>query len=640
MKKNIKGRILSVMSAAAMAATTMSALPATISASASTLSGQNAKGIVSQMKIGWNLGNTLDAHNSKVPAGSSPETYATQWKMPAPNAQQFQAVKEAGFNTVRIPVTWYEHLEQRGNSYHVNDAWMSYVKKTVDYAIDRDMFVILNIHHEDFINVGQFTDNSYYQAEVKMKSIWSEVAETFKNYDQHLIFEGMNEPRETGRGSAIEWGSGDSNSWNYINRLNEVFVRTVRAQGSSQNQERLLMLPGYAASSSYDAINNIQIPYNAGNVALSVHAYAPYYFTMAHDDKANHKFPGQSGWGEDYESALSDMFGYFGQLQSIKGAPIIIGEFSASDFNNTEDRVRWAKSYLSKAKDKGIPCVLWDNNVIGATDGEAHGYLNRGNCTWYSQSKPVVEAMMEVYNISGSTGEDVNANYVWSKVNVGSDWIELFKEGQGRKVDVWKNFTVSGWKNFCNKDYDFVLVYDSGSEPELVLQDGNYDTWNRISSSDTTSTPFIKKFTYDDIMKAVNSSGLSFNDMKNLFISATTTELTAYGLYAVPKSNGGSGGGNDNPVINDPSLYPVVQTQVRDHKIGFKWNAVQGAEKYGIGVYQANKWVVKKQVDASVHTWTSPQVTSGTYRLVVLAKVNGQWVNTDVFKKSFYVTVR
>ena len=637
MKKNIKGRILSVMSAAAMAATTMSALPATISASASTLSGQNAKGIVSQMKIGWNLGNTLDAHNSKVPAGSSPETYATQWKMPAPNAQQFQAVKEAGFNTVRIPVTWYEHLEQRGNSYHVNDAWMSYVKKTVDYAIDRDMFVILNIHHEDFINVGQFTDNSYYQAEVKMKSIWSEVAETFKNYDQHLIFEGMNEPRETGRGSAIEWGSGDSNSWNYINRLNEVFVRTVRAQGSSQNQERLLMLPGYAASSSYDAINNIQIPYNAGNVALSVHAYAPYYFTMAHDDKANHKFPGQSGWGEDYESALSDMFGYFGQLQSIKGAPIIIGEFSASDFNNTEDRVRWAKSYLSKAKDKGIPCVLWDNNVIGATDGEAHGYLNRGNCTWYSQSKPVVEAMMEVYNISGSTGEDVNANYVWSKVNVGSDWIELFKEGQGRKVDVWKNFTVSGWKNFCNKDYDFVLVYDSGSEPELVLQDGNYDTWNRISSSDTTSTPFIKKFTYDDIMKAVNSSGLSFNDMKNLFISATTTELTAYGLYAVPKSNGG---GNDNPVINDPSLYPVVQTQVNNHKIGFKWNAVQGAEKYGIGVYQANKWVVKKQVDASVHTWTSPQVTSGTYRLVVLAKVNGQWVNTDVFKKSFYVTVR
>ena len=87
------------------------------------------------------------------------------------------------------------------------------------------------------------------------------------------------------------------------------------------------------------------------------------------------------------------------------------------------------------------------------------------------------------------------------------------------------------------------------------------------------------------------------------------------------------------------NLYPVVQTQVKDHKIGFKWNAVEGAEKYGIGVYQANKWVVKKQVDGSVHTWTSPQVANGTYRLVVLAKVNGEWVKADVFKHAFYVTV-
>ena len=87
------------------------------------------------------------------------------------------------------------------------------------------------------------------------------------------------------------------------------------------------------------------------------------------------------------------------------------------------------------------------------------------------------------------------------------------------------------------------------------------------------------------------------------------------------------------------NLYPVVKTQVKDHKIGFKWDAVEGAEKYGIGVYQANKWVVKKQVDASVHTWTSPKVANGTYRMVVLAKVNGEWVKADVFKHAFYVTV-
>ena len=93
------------------------------------------------------------------------------------------------------------------------------------------------------------------------------------------------------------------------------------------------------------------------------------------------------------------------------------------------------------------------------------------------------------------------------------------------------------------------------------------------------------------------------------------------------------------PADTAVSLYPVVQTQVKDSKIGFKWNKIPGAEKYGIGVYQANKWVVKKQLDGSITTWTSPQVRSGRYRLVVLAKVGGQWINADVFKKSFYVTV-
>ena len=96
---------------------------------------------------------------------------------------------------------------------------------------------------------------------------------------------------------------------------------------------------------------------------------------------------------------------------------------------------------------------------------------------------------------------------------------------------------------------------------------------------------------------------------------------------------------NANNNNNNSNLYPTVQTQVKDHKIGFKWSSVPGAEKYGIGVYQANKWVVKKQLDGSATSWTSPQVANGTYRLVVLAKVNGEWVKADVYKHSFYVTV-
>ncbi|MBE6867651.1 MAG: glycoside hydrolase family 5 protein [Ruminococcus albus] len=649
MKKKFVGKVLSAMSAAAIAATGAASLPiANVKASA--LSGQSSWNIVSQMKIGWNLGNTLDAHNSKVPSGSAPEKYATQWGMPAPNARQFQAVKEAGFNTVRIPVTWYEHLEQDGNGYHVNDTWMNYVKQTVDYAIDRDMFVILNIHHENFINVSQFNDNTYYQAELKMKGIWSDVAETFANYDQHLIFEGMNEPRQTGNSAVSEWGNGSGDNgytWNYINKLNATFVNTVRNQGSSQNRERLLMLPGYCASNDQTAISNIAIPNNAGNVALSVHAYTPYYFTMATDSKANHSFPGQSGWGADYEGEISNMFNYLGDLQRQKNAPVIIGEFSASDFGNTNDRIAWAKYYLGRAKEQGIPCVLWDNNVVGVANGEAHGYLNRGSCTWYDGAKDVVAAMMGVYGISSNLNSSVavDPNFKWSSVDIGSKWVQLYKNESGKTISSWKNFTVDGWKNYANSNYDFALVYDSASQPELVLQDGGNNTWNRVSSSDYSGTPFVKTFTYDDLMAAVNNSGLSMNDMSNLFISATTSELTAYGLYAVPK-NYSNPDPDPNPYQPSGDTYPTnirVNYNTQYHQIQFIWDSVPNAQNYGIAVYLAGKWRVQTSyIPASTRSYVTPKnLTPGlSYKVAIAAKVNGTWDTANAIKNAVFVTVR
>jgi aryl-phospho-beta-D-glucosidase BglC (GH1 family) len=297
MKNKKLGRALSAMSAAALAVTVMGSVP-TASIEASALSGQNAWNIVSQMTIGWNLGNTLDSYVDTMNMNtSSPEEFATSWGMPAPNANQFKAVKAAGFNTVRIPVTWYQHLERTGNGYHINDAWMDYVKQTVDYAYNEGLFVIINVHHEEnWINVPQFNDSTKAEAKIRLQSIWSELAEEFKDYDQHLIFEGMNEPRQRANSAVSEWGDGSGDggyTWNYINELNETFVRTVRANSTKANQERLLMLPGYCASSNRSTIENIAIPNNAGNVALSVHAYAPYYFTMCTDENGYHKFPRQ-----------------------------------------------------------------------------------------------------------------------------------------------------------------------------------------------------------------------------------------------------------------------------------------------------------------------------------------------------------
>lgn len=102
------------------------------------------------------------------------------------------------------------------DTYEIDKVWMDYVKQTVDYAYNLDMFVILNVHHEEWVNVERFTSETYADASHKLEDIWSQISDTFSNYDQRLIFEGMNEPRETNNPSNSEWGSGDTNSWNYI----------------------------------------------------------------------------------------------------------------------------------------------------------------------------------------------------------------------------------------------------------------------------------------------------------------------------------------------------------------------------------------------------------------------------------------
>ncbi len=625
MKKNTSGRFLSTLSAAALAVTAMGSLPAA-NIEASALSGQNAWNIVSQMKIGWNLGNTLDAYNGELNMYTdSPEKFATCWGMPAPSAEQFQAVKDAGFNTVRIPVTWYQHLEKTGNGYHINDAWLDYVKQTVDYAYSRDMFVILNVHHEeDWVNVPQFTEATKAEAKIRLQSIWSELAEEFKDYDQHLIFEGMNEPRQKSNSAVFEWGNGSGDggyTWNYINELNETFVRTVRANGSKNNQERVLMLPGYCASSDRDAIANINIPNNAGNVALSVHAYSPYYFTMCTDENGYHKFP-----AKNYENDLAYMFDYFGQLQQQKGAPIIIGEFSASDFNNTQDRINWAQSYLNKAKSKGIPCVLWDNNVIadpnGPESGECHGYLRRKDCTWYPESAKVVKAMMDVYGISSKMNiYTPPAAFSWSNMNIGSDWIQIYKNEGGKLLDAWDNIDVPGWSQYANKNYDFVLIYDSGSAPELDLmewRDEELKSWNRVTSGDDSDTPYVKVFTYDDLAAGISATGRNVSDMTNIFISATNSSLTAYGLYAVPKSG---------PVIT--KVNPSVTATASTNSVSVKWNAVNNAEGYQVCYKKdSGSWTVAGEVSANTTSYTINNLSESTkYQVAVLAKFSGSYYN-------------
>ncbi len=501
---------------------------------AGTLTGLDAFEVTRRMIVGWNLGNTLDSIGSNIGFDSAPAKSVTAWGNIEPNKELFETVKAAGFNTVRIPTTWYQHVkyDNATGKYIISEDWLAYVKQTVDYAYELNMFVILNVHHEDtWVNVPAFNDEAYDKASKMLHDIWSAVAETFAEYDQHLIFEGMNEPREVG--SSTEWSGGTPAAQKYINRLNAVFIEAVRSQGSAANAERLLMIPGYAASSNISTIKAIEIPENSGNVALSVHAYFPYFFAMATDKYANHSFPGKSGYGEDYKTSITTLFLDLKNISDSKNAPIIIGEFGASDFNNDEDRARWATHFLTRAKMAGIPCVFWDNGATYNGTGEAYGLIFRKTCTWFDSAIPMLNAVMDVYNQDSSLPKYVayeKPAFDWNAMEIGADWVQIFREEAGQKIDDWGNIWLDGWKDYLNENYDIVVFADSDSAPYMVLQGG----WYKVYAGNYSDLEYVTRFTFADVQETMTLEKVKLEDMTGYFVSASGKPMTVYGVYAVP----------------------------------------------------------------------------------------------------------
>ena len=500
-----------------------------------TLTGLTAFEITSQMIVGWNMGNTLDSTGYNVTFDTAPAKSVTAWGNIEPTQELFDAVKAAGFNTVRIPTTWYQHVKYDSNrdKYIINEEWLAYVKKTVDYAYELDMFVILNVHHEDWVNAAEFTDTAYNKAAKMLKDIWTQIAVAFADYDQHLIFEGMNEPRQTGLGSSVEWGGGDKETWQYVNHLNQVFVTTVREQGSTANAERLLMLPGYGASSNIATVKSIEVPENGGNIALSVHAYYPYFFAMDTSSYANHSFPGKSGYGENYETSITSLFRDLKKISADKNVPIIIGEFGASDFRNDDDRARWATHFLSCAKDAGIPCVFWDNSATYNGTGEAYGLIYRQTCTWFESAIPMLNAAMAVYGQKSSLPlyePYVQPSFDWNSIEMAEDWVQIYRSDEGHYIDTWGNIWLENWKPYLNEQYDIVLVYRSEAKPYMVLQGG----WYKVYASEGSNNPDILRFTFADVQKTMTAENVKLENMTGYFASTSDKPMTVYGVFAVP----------------------------------------------------------------------------------------------------------
>lgn len=335
------------------------------SKSSKTVTYKTASDIVDKITIGWNLGNTFDSINCTWLKNDV--DYETGWGNPKTTKAMITAVKKAGFNTVRIPVSWGEHMDANGK---INSAWLDRVQEVVDYAYDNDMYVILNTHHDlSWIKLTEKDENTVTK---KFAYLWKQIAERFKNYDDRLLFEGMNEPRT--EGSAKEWTGGTSAEWKVLNKLYASFVETVRAAGGN-NKTRFLIITPYGASSSYSSMAALEIP-DDDRIIVSVHAYLPYNMALNRysDDKEL----------ADYgKKEIDNTFSNINKVFLSKGIPVIMDEFGSINKSNTSERVTLAKYYLSVAESYNVPCCWWDNGTnCSPSDGEGFGLLNRNTLKW------------------------------------------------------------------------------------------------------------------------------------------------------------------------------------------------------------------------------------------------------------------
>ena len=337
------------------------------------------------MGAGWNLGNTMDAVDDSC-VGSDLDIERC-WCGSMTTKDMFASVRERGFGTVRIPVSWHNHVNE---ALVINAPWLERVQQLVDWALECDLRVIVNIHHDDRLDCI-YPDEERLESSLRyVTAIWSQVAARFAAYDERLLFEAMNEPRLVG--TNFEWAFTPHSARcreaaECLNRLNQAFVDTVRAAGG-ENASRYLMVPGYCAAPANTDPSFFRLPEDTAEnrLIVSTHSYIPYAFALDKDG-VDAFDAGRPSDTREIDSTMDLLYERFIR----RGVPVVMGECGARDKGNLQSRVNWAAYYAASASARGIPCLWWDNAAF-ATSGENFGLLDRRAMEW--PFPEIVEALL------------------------------------------------------------------------------------------------------------------------------------------------------------------------------------------------------------------------------------------------------
>lgn len=431
MRKN--KRVLAVLLSAAMTIASLTSggtggVPARAATSTSSFQDLNQQQITEAMGVGYNLGNSLEANDAGTPN-------ETAWGNPKLTEQFVLAAKSAGFQSIRIPVSYLNKIDDN-NGYQIDSAWLDRVQEVVDYCVKNDMYAIVNMHGDGYttINGGWLLCGSSDQTKIreKYKACWQQIATRFKDYDEHLIFESMNEE--------FDGTYGDPNRTHYenINTYNQIFVDTVRQTGGN-NDKRWLLIPGWNTDINYtvgdygfalptDQYLSSGVAAGEKRIMISVHYYAPWEFCGTESQavtqwgsKATDSTK-KASWGD--ESYMVSQFKKLKDKFVSQGYPVVIGEFgainkSSIDSQNTVCRADFYQKVCYYAKQNGLVPVAWDNGYNGV-----YGFCLIDRSTNTVAHPEVVNAVMEIYRAS-STATGISLDKDRITVSVGDAGVQL-----------------------------------------------------------------------------------------------------------------------------------------------------------------------------------------------------------------------
>jgi uncharacterized repeat protein (TIGR02543 family) len=336
-------------SAFASIALLLAAISISLSAPTQAQTLPTAQQVASQINLGWNLGNTLEAICSE-----------TAWGNPATTQQLINSVKAAGFNAIRIPVSWNCHITD--GTTNIPAAWTTRVKQVVDMAMAANMYAIINIHWDNGWLQDHVTFADQAAVNARQQALWTQIANTFKTYDQRLLFAGTNEVH-------ADYGTPTSEHIAVQQSYNQTFVNAVRATGGN-NASRTLVVQTYNTNIQH-GLNFFSLPTDtiANRLMVEVHNYDPYDFTINPNGACNFwgaPYPDSGGncnWA--YESYFDGIFAQVRSKWVDLGVPVILGEYGVETRSgkSLEARAYWNEYINRAAALNGIKTFYWDNGA-------------------------------------------------------------------------------------------------------------------------------------------------------------------------------------------------------------------------------------------------------------------------------------